>query len=86
MSRSCVPCGHDGSFYPIDREHVLTKKAHPELKDCPQNLMDCCRMCHIEKGMRGVVHMANKYPNYKKWLIDHGWQFNEFLKKWVRYE
>lgn len=78
----CVPCGHDGSFYPLDPEHLLTQKAHPELKNDPNVVMTNCRKCHTEKGMKGIVHMANKYPNYKRWLLDHGWEFCEFSKKW----
>lgn len=86
MEKRCVPCGHNGSFYPLDPEHLYTRKARPELANHPLNIMTVCRKCHVEKGNKGMVHMANKYPNYKAWLIKNGWEFNEFLKKWVLYE
>jgi 5-methylcytosine-specific restriction endonuclease McrA len=80
----CVCCGHNGSYYPLDREHTKTRGSGGT--DDEWNVSIMCRKCHTEKGSKGLSHMANKYPNYKKWLLEMGWNYDEFLKKWVRYE
>lgn len=30
--------------------------------------------------------MADKYPTYKNWLTQNGWEFDEFRQKWVHYD
>lgn len=82
----CEACFHDGSFYPLDYEHVLTRKARPDLENDPRNVMVVCRKCHQEKGSKGISHMANKYPSYHRWLLVNGWEFCELYKKWRLYE
>jgi hypothetical protein len=79
----CICCGHNGSFYPLDYEHCLTRKAHPELAEDHRNISVMCRRCHTEKGMKGVKYMAEKYPTYKAWLIEKGWRLCEVRNKWV---
>lgn len=86
MKDRCEACSHDGSFYPLDAEHVLTRKAHPELENDPRNVMTVCRLHHQEKNNKGISHMANKYPSYKKWLIDNGWEMCGVYKKWRLYK
>lgn len=82
-SKYCVCCGHDGSFYPIDREHTKTKGSGGS--DESFNVSYMCRKHHVEKGMKGITYMANKYPSYHRWLVENGWEFSDFLKKWCRY-
>ena len=79
----CVCCGHNGSFYPLDYEHTKTKASGGADDDSNVSIM--CRKCHTEKGMKGIKWMANKYPNYKKWLIDNGWEMCGVYKKWRLY-
>lgn len=78
----CLVCGHDGSYQPLDYEHVLTRGSHPELKDEPRNIMVLCRRCHILKGNKGVKFMADHFPQYKSWLISNGWYICELTNKW----
>jgi|SRR5690554_624522 len=85
MTSYCVACGApDTSFNPLDPDHVKTFGAGGE--NAPWNIMTLCRIHHQDKGSKGVNFMANQFPNYKKWLIDNGWEFDEFRGKWVRYE
>ena len=83
MIKSCICCGHNGSFYPVDREHTKTRGAGGTDEDW--NVSYMCRLHHQEKGSQGISHMANKYPSYKQWLLSHGWEYCEFRGKWVHY-
>lgn len=78
----CEACGHDGSFHPLDIDHVLTYKAHPELAEDPKNLMTLCRLCHSVKGNKGVAFMSERFPSVKSWLISNGWYICELTNKW----
>jgi len=81
LKEYCEACGHNGSFYPLDPDHVKTKGSGGS--DEAYNIMTLCRKHHVEKGNKGTSHMAETYPNYKKWLLDNGWVFNNFLNKWI---
>lgn len=81
MKCVCQPCKNHG--WPIDREHTKTRGSGGS--DSRENVSLMCRVHHTEKGMKGISYMAQTYPSYKKWLIDNGWQFDEFRKKWVNY-
>lgn len=78
----CEACNHNGSFYPLDIDHVMTRGAHPDLVNNPNNCMTLCRICHQIKGQKGLNYMADTYPSVKEWLISHNWYFEEFLQKW----
>jgi len=80
MKDRCEACSHNGSFYPLDPDHVRTRGSLGG--DDDQNIMTLCRKRHTEKGMKGISYMATKYPSYHKWLIDHNWFFCNFSKKW----
>lgn len=82
MKEYCEVCGHDGSFYPLDPDHVKTRGSGGS--DEAYNIMTLCRKHHQEKGNRPITYMANKYPRYKKWLLDNRWTFDELLNKWIR--
>lgn len=76
----CICCGHNGSFYPIDREHTKTKGSGGS--DLPNNVSLMCRKCHTLKGMKGVLYMSLKYPSYKNWLEKNGWELCPIRNKW----
>lgn len=78
----CKACGHDGSFYPLDIDHVATFKAHPELAYDKRNLLTVCRKCHVLKGQKGTSYMAEAYPAVRNFLIANGWYYCELSKKW----
>lgn len=74
----------DDCFGPLDPDHVKTLASGG--KNVAQNIMTLCRAHHVEKGQKGIIHMAEKYPQYKKWLLENDWEFDTFRGKWVRYE
>lgn len=84
--RKCVCCGTYGtnSFNPLDREHTKTRGSGGSNQS--ENVSDMCRIHHTEKGQKGVTYMADKYPNYKKWLLENGWHFDEYRRKWVNHD
>lgn len=45
------------------------------------NLMPLCFVCH-ESIHRGMSAFLDKWPSAKKWLIDNGWFFCKFQKKY----
>lgn len=63
-----------------DRHHVLSRGAGGP--DDDWNLMPLSRQHHTEVHQIGLTTFANKYPKVKNWLLAHGWEFNELLKKW----
>jgi len=77
--QSCVVCGKSGSGL-VTYDHILTQKARPDLKYDKRNLMPVCFYCHLSKGQKGINWMAERYINYKKWLVDNGWAFDQFRK------
>lgn len=66
----------------FDRHHWKSKRSGGP--DESWNLMPLARIYHVECHKLGATTFANKYPAVKKWLIDNGWVFDEFLKKWKR--
>lgn len=78
----CLSCGHNGSFYPLDIDHVITFKSHPELQTNRHNCATLCRRCHQIKGQQGLNYLASNSPTFKIWLDENGWYFDEFLQKW----
>jgi 5-methylcytosine-specific restriction endonuclease McrA len=79
---NCQACGHSGSFYPLDIDHVLTYKAHPELQIEPRNLLTLCRKCHVLKGQKGLNYMSDNYPGVMSFLKDNGWHRCRLTNKW----
>lgn len=77
----CTACGHNGSFYPLEIDHVKTRGSGGN--DDASNCITYCRACHILKGQKGLNYMATKFPSVKEWLISNGWEYNSFLNKWV---
>jgi 5-methylcytosine-specific restriction endonuclease McrA len=75
----CVVCGHDGSFYPLDCDHVKTLGSGS--KNEPFNIMTLCRKHHQEKGQKGINYMAKNYVNYMNWLLKNKWEFE--FGKWT---
>src|SRR5574343_114423 len=41
---ACFECGSTGKK--LDRSHILSRGAHPELADDPENIVPHCRDCH----------------------------------------
>lgn len=80
----CVACNHDGSFYPLDVDHIKTRGSGG--KDVKENCMTLCRRCHTIKGAKGVKFMAENYSGVRSFLLDNGWYLCKTRDKWVRDE
>lgn len=78
----CRACSHDGSFYPLDVDHIATFKAHSELAYDKRNLLTLCRRCHVLKGQKGLNYMADTFVGVRYFLITHGWTRCELTNKW----
>ena len=82
-SEPCIVCKNskDGE---VCLHHLFTKRVYPEFSEEDWNLIPVCQKCHNMFHSKGTVYMAENFPSVKKWLIDHGWYFCEFNKKWRR--
>jgi len=73
------PCCVCGKKPPSDPSHVISRGAGGP--DFLFNVAPHCRACHIKFHALGRYTFTNKYPTFKKWLLDHGWQFTD--DRWV---
>jgi len=78
---NCVACGHNGSIYPLDIDHVKTRGSGGGNE--PFNCMTLCRKCHTLKGAKGISWMANNFLNYKQWLIENNWEYCQLMRRWI---
>lgn len=67
----CECCGHPGNFYPLDCDHIKTRKSGGS--DNLDNIMTLCRKCHQLKGQKGIDYMVKNFPHYRKALFNRGW-------------
>ena len=75
------PCVISGAPGPNDPSHVKSRGSHGD--DVEWNICPLAHKYHQELHKIGAVTFANKYPRYRQWLLDNGWQFDEVLQKWV---
>jgi hypothetical protein len=76
----CVACGRyteNGNAL----HHVLTRKAHPELKDKHYNLMPLCVHHHNMIHSKGARFMCEHFTNICAWLTSNNWYFCETTGK-----
>lgn len=78
MKDKCIICG---KLNP-DKHHWKTRKSGGT--DEVHNLMSLCRFHHTEVHKIGASTFSEKYRIVKNWLLSHGWEYNELLKKWRR--
>ena len=74
----CVICGKS----PSDWDHIKTRGSGGTDDDF--NKMPLCRAHHTEKHSYGVSKMAQKYPQYRKWLLHMLWEYDVTFCKWRR--
>lgn len=55
--------------------HVLSQKAHPELKHEKYNLAPLCQNHHNEIHSLGANRFAQKYVKAAQWFKENGWDF-----------
>lgn len=78
MNASCVCCGNPD----YDEHHIKTRKSGGG--DERENLLDLCRLHHIEIHKIGMTKMIRKFPVIQLILKEKGWEYCETRKKWVR--
>lgn len=66
--------------------HLMTRKTYPEFKDADFNKCPCCQRCHNMFHNKGTNYMATYFPLFRQWLLDHGWAFDAYQKKWRHYQ
>ena len=66
--------------------HHVYHRSQPYGHDHPDNLIPLCRVMHCKLHSIGLKKMAEIHPQVEEWLYDHGWEFNEYNKKWQNLE
>lgn len=74
----CIVTGKPGA----DLHHVKTRKSGGP--DEPWNLLSVSHDIHNEIHAKGLYSVSRKYPQIRAFLINHGWEFDAVLLKWVR--
>lgn len=74
----CILCAN-----PATPAHIKGRGAFGD--DVESNMAPLCGQHHTTQGLRGMNTFANENPKFKEWLINNGWQFDEFVKKWRQY-
>lgn len=75
-------CVVSGSAPPNDPHHIRSRGAFGD--DVAWNVVPLTRELHQEFHKIGIETFANKYDNFKKWLLTNGWTFES--GKWRHYE
>jgi hypothetical protein len=73
---NCIICGR-----PADRHHIKTRGSGGG--DEESNILLLDRIHHVEIHKMGLNSFIKKYPNVRQVLIAKGWEYNEFLGRWV---
>ena len=81
------------SGLPADMHHLKAKKitGNDGTLDVVDNLMPLARKYHNEIHQHGIIHMAEKYPQVKYWLENHGWihetkEMNQYKDRYINYK
>lgn len=77
-----MPCVITGNPPPNDPHHLKSKGSFGD--DVEWNLIPLKHELHRELHKAGMTKFADKYPEFKKWLLTNGWIFES--DKWRRYE
>lgn len=75
----CTSCFKAGR---CDPDHISTVGSGGETS--VQNLWPLCRACHVKKGQEGLTTFVARRPHLRIVLICKSWQYDDFLKRWVR--
>lgn len=74
-------CGHNAERE-VCYHHILTRKARPDLKNEPKNMISVCQLHHNEFHSLGTREMSRKYPSVLNWLLANDWVYDGFSQKW----
>lgn len=75
QGRPCIICGRSG----VGHHEISRRYGH----DIPQNLVALCQHHHQQRHARGQMHMVENYMEYKNWLEENGWEYDDLLKKYT---
>lgn len=74
-TKECVVCGNAAT-----PAHIKGRGAFGD--DVPDNMAPLCGRHHTEQGSAGMTTFSKRHPGFRAWLLNHKWEFNEFLQKW----
>ena len=75
---SCIVCE---SVYQIVAHHIKTRGSGEG--DYKENLIPVCFTCHRLFNDKGLVYMAEKHGEVSDFLINNGYEFDNFSQKWI---
>lgn len=75
---SCYVCG---CSYGVVAHHLKSKKSGGH--DVEFNLLPLCQECHVEVHTVGLTQFSVRYSNVEYFLSETGWQFSEYLNRWL---
>lgn len=78
-NKPCVVCGESISTV---GDHVKTFKSGGVCVE--ENMWSLCQYHHAEKHSKGLTSFVRDRPVLKQALRDKGWEFEEFMQKWIR--
>ena len=64
------------------KHHIYTQGSRPDLKNKEWNMIPVMQIFRDLFHKKGTKYMADKYPQVKVWLLDNGWEFDKFSRKW----
>lgn len=81
------PCAVTGLFgYGNNKvvvHHMITVGSRGH--DLPWNLLPILLDLHTRIHKLGYTLMADRYPLFKRWLLENGWEYDDNRKKWRHY-
>ena len=83
MDRFCIVCGA-----PWPDGHHCRPRGWGNARGVDQefNLMDLCRLHHIEVHKIGMVRFAGKYSRVADWLVRNEWEYDKFINRYLHRE
>lgn len=79
-ARRCIICGRQG----CDPCHLISVGSGGP--DKSWNVFAACRVHHSEQHTIGINKFAEKYWQFRNWLMANGWEYDESRNKWAHSE
>lgn len=64
----------------VDRAHIKSKGSGGTWDE--DNIIHLCRNHHVEQHKLGWNRFAERYPAVAMILIEKGWEYDKYVKKW----
>jgi 5-methylcytosine-specific restriction endonuclease McrA len=75
MPAGCVICNKSAEIH-----HIKTRKTGGS--DHWRNTVSLCREHHSMVHSKGNNYMTGEYPSYREALIERGWEYCSYMKRW----